>query len=248
MSGHFPSSLIDSRTQVATLQKPQVCSPQAPPLGLLTSSPTHLAGPSRGTQKNGVCPLKGQTGKGCGENIMICGFHHPLPSLLQQNIILWVARVVVGSGDLEAWSALGIQARRASWRRRSLLAVSFTWSITEHTSHAGFFRAPTEPPYISTHGGFCFSVHWTLCPNTVVLLLQHLPEGLSHAFTGCINPFVNYWHNKQFIYHSFQDHRKTTSSYLKPRWFRGSVAPLSEQWGRSYGKEGRGRILGCVSA
>lgn len=36
-----------------------------------------------------------------------------------------------------------------------------------------------------------------------------------------------------FIYHSFQDHRKTTSSYLRPQWFPGSVTSLV----RAVGKE-----------
>lgn len=126
----------------------------------------------------------------------------------------------------------GTQARRASWRRRSLLAVLFSWSVTEHTSHAGFFRAPTEPQYISTHEGFCVSLHWTLCPNTVVLLLQHLPEGLSHAFTGCINPFVNYWHNNNCIIHLSFISRPQENNILIPQtmtfpWLRGFLCQNS---------------------
>lgn len=49
------------------------------PLDYWTSSPAHSAGPSR---EMDCTYSEGQTGEGFHAHILICGHHHPLPSLL----------------------------------------------------------------------------------------------------------------------------------------------------------------------
>lgn len=71
-----------------------------------------LLGPAEGLGGMGCAHKEGQTGEGFGRHVPTCGYHYHLRRLLLQTNTLYVAGVAVGNGFLEAWSALGIQARK----------------------------------------------------------------------------------------------------------------------------------------
>lgn len=108
-----PFTLVDSQLQEE---------PQARPLQALPWA----AGQAEGTSSSSWAQQRdpegwgahreGQTGEGFREHLLTCD-RHRIPSRLQQTSTLCVAGVAVGNGCLEAWSALGVQARRASRRR-----------------------------------------------------------------------------------------------------------------------------------
>lgn len=70
------------------------------------------------------------------------------------------------------------------------LFCSLDQSLSTHHM-LGFSELPQNHPIPITSGGFCLSLHRILCPNFVILLLHCVPEGVSHAFRSCINPFIN---------------------------------------------------------
>lgn len=108
-----------------------------------------------------------------------------------------------------------------------------TLSVTGHLSCARLFRAPIEPPCVGK--GFCFSLHLTLCPDYVVLLLQTLPRDPSHALTACLILLstLGTVATTSNFYCSFKDHRKIASLHLRPQWFPDSVVCFV----RAVGKE-----------
>lgn len=54
----------------------------------------------------------------------------------------------------------------------------------------GFSELPQSHPIPITSWGVCLSLNRILCPNFVILLLHCIPEDVSHAFRGRINPFI----------------------------------------------------------